>query len=211
MSDPVTITAFEPPPRAELCRFRMDRPVMPGGSDSFSSVEEARGHALFTALLEIPHVEAVGVEHDLIVVAKTDKSQPWGPVMVAAREAITSWFAAGLAPEVETIAEGDDAAETALRAKVERLLVETVNPGVAVHGGSIELVDVRGSRLFVRLSGGCQGCGASAITVKHGLATAVREVAPEVTEIVDVTDHAAGESPYYRSDEGGASPLPDGR
>jgi Fe-S cluster biogenesis protein NfuA len=201
-AEPVRITAFEPPPRAELCRFRMSRPVMPGASDAFSSLEEASGHPLFTALLRIPHVHSVGVEHDLIVMAKPDRSVPWEPLMAAAREAITAWFESGLAPEIAVIAEGDVEAESALAVKVRRVIEEIVNPGVAVHGGEVELVEVRGSRIFVRLGGGCQGCSASELTVRNGLTMAVRNAAPEVTDIVDVTDHSAGESPFYSPEDG---------
>jgi Fe-S cluster biogenesis protein NfuA len=187
----------------------MSRPVMPGASDAFSSSEDAGGHPLFTALLGIPHVDSVGVEHDLLVLAKSDRDVEWAPLMNAAREAIAAWFAAGLAPEVAVVAEGDRVAESALRVRIERVIADVVNPGVAAHGGEVELVEVRGSRIFVKLGGGCQGCGASAITVRHGLTTAVRRVAPEVTDIVDVTDHAAGENPYYDAEEAaGASALP---
>ena len=209
MSESVTITAFEPPPRAELCRFRLSRPVLPGASDAFSTPEETGGHALFSALLEIPHVDSVGVEHDLLVLAKSDRTAEWVPLMQAAREAIAAWFAAGLAPEVAVVVEGDVTAESALRVRIERVIADVVNPGVAAHGGEVELVEVRGSRIFVKLGGGCQGCGASAITVRHGLTTAVRSVAPEVTDIVDVTDHSAGEDPYYEAAESaGTSALP---
>jgi Fe-S cluster biogenesis protein NfuA len=200
-SPSVTITAFEPPPRAEICRFRLSRPVLPGASDSFSSPEEAAGHALAASLLGVPHVDLVGFDHDLVVVAKRDRSAPWAPLMAEVRARIEAWFAGGHAPAVATIAEGDAAAEEALRARVQACLDEVVNPGVAEHGGEVTLVRVRGSRIFVTLGGGCQGCSASALTVRHGLTQAVRRAAPEVTDIVDVTDHAAGESPYYGAED----------
>jgi Fe-S cluster biogenesis protein NfuA len=211
VSESVRITVFEPPPRAELCRFRVSRPVLPGAQDYFGSLEEAGGHALFRALLEIPAVDGVGAEHDQVVLVRRDRAAAWRPIMEAATEAIESWFAAGLAPELPTIAEGDAAGEALLREKVERVIAEVVNPGVAAHSGEVRLVEVRGSRVFVTLGGGCQGCSASAITVRHGLTSAIRKAAPEVTEIVDVTDHAAGQRPWYSSDEGtGESALPTG-
>ena len=209
MSESVTITVFEPPPRAELCRFRLSRPVLLGGSEFFSKAEEVEGHPLFAALLGIPHVDSIGIEHDLVVLAKTDRSAAWAPLMAAAREAISSWFAAGLAPDIASIVEGDSAGEGALQSKVERVLAEVVNPGVAAHGGLVELVEVRGSRIFVRFGGGCQGCSASELTLRQGLTTAVRHAAPEVTDIVDVTDHDAGDAPHFSPDDpSGSSALP---
>ena len=207
MSDSVELRVFEPPTRAELCRYRASRPVLPGGQDYFASVEEVEGHALFRSLLEIPGVDGVGVEHDQVVLVRKDRARPWPPIVEAGRQAILAWFAAGLAPELPTIEEGDEAAEALLREKVQRVIDEVVNPGVAAHSGEVTLQEVRGSRVFVTLGGGCQGCGASAITVRHGLTTAIQKVAPEVTEIVDVTDHAAGQSPWYRG-EAGESALP---
>lgn len=209
MSERVQVTVFEPPRRAELCRFRVGRPVLPGGQDYFGSLAEAGDHPLFRALLEIPAVDGVGVEHDQVVLVRRDRAAAWSPIMEAATAAIEDWFAAGLAPELPTIAEGDRAAEALLREKVQRVIEEVVNPGVAAHSGEVSLVDVRGSRVFVSLGGGCQGCSASALTVRHGLTSAIRKVAPEVTEIVDVTDHSAGRDPYYSPGEaGGESALP---
>ncbi len=37
----------------------------------------------------------------------------------------------------------------------------------------------------------------AAVTLRHGIETAIRELVPEITEIVDVTDHASGTDPYY--------------
>jgi len=47
------------------------------------------------------------------------------------------------------------------------------------------------------MSGGCQGCAASSVTLRQGFEVMVRRVAPEIVDIVDTTDHAAGEKPFY--------------
>ncbi|MBI4607982.1 MAG: NifU family protein, partial [Candidatus Rokubacteria bacterium] len=51
--------------------------------------------------------------------------------------------------------------------------------------------------VYIRMSGGCQGCGMADVTLKQGIERLIFEEAPEVTEILDVTDHAAGANPYY--------------
>lgn len=84
-----------------------------------------------------------------------------------------------------------------LAEKVQRLFDEEVNPRIASHGGAVELVDVADDVIYVRMMGGCQGCAASAMTLRQGIERMVREEIPEVRDIVDLTDHDAGANPYY--------------
>ena len=84
-----------------------------------------------------------------------------------------------------------------LAEKVQRLFDEQVNPRIASHGGAVELVDVADDVIYVRMMGGCQGCAASAMTLRQGIERMVREEIPEVRDIVDLTDHDAGANPYY--------------
>lgn len=84
-----------------------------------------------------------------------------------------------------------------IKTDVEELLKKEINPYVATHGGVIELLDVRGTRIFIHMGGGCQGCGQATATLKNGVETAIRQKIPQVTEILDTTDHAAGTNPYF--------------
>ena len=82
--------------------------------------------------------------------------------------------------------------------QIQAVLDEEVNPQVAAHGGYIDLIDVRGDKVFVEMGGGCQGCAMSKATLKQGVEKAIRARVPAVGEILDVTDHAGGTNPYYR-------------
>jgi Fe/S biogenesis protein NfuA len=81
--------------------------------------------------------------------------------------------------------------------KVRILLAERINPALAAHGGFAELVGVEGDKAFVTMGGGCQGCAMSAATLREGITKAILEAIPEITEVVDTTDHEQGENPYY--------------
>jgi Fe/S biogenesis protein NfuA len=81
--------------------------------------------------------------------------------------------------------------------KVQQLIAEAINPGLASHGGYTALVGVEDTKVFLSMGGGCQGCSLSAATMVQGIQTAIKEAIPEVTEVVDVTDHQAGENPFY--------------
>jgi len=84
-----------------------------------------------------------------------------------------------------------------MRKKIQKLLDEQVNPMVASHGGFIELIDYANATAFIRMSGGCQGCGAARETLRDGVETSLFEAFPRLKSVVDVTDHGAGENPYY--------------
>jgi Fe/S biogenesis protein NfuA len=84
-----------------------------------------------------------------------------------------------------------------LAEKVSAVLERQVNPQIASHGGRIDLVGVEGTEIFMEMSGGCQGCAMSRMTLRQGVERMIREAIPEVTAIHDVTDHSAGENPYF--------------
>ncbi len=81
---------------------------------------------------------------------------------------------------------------------VQAVLDTRINPGVGGHGGMVSLVDVRDGTAYMRFGGGCQGCAAVDVTLRAGVEAALAEAVPEITAVVDVTDHTAGENPYYR-------------
>ncbi len=82
--------------------------------------------------------------------------------------------------------------------QVAQVLAEAVNPAIASHGGRAELVSVDGTVAYLKLGGGCQGCGMAQVTLKEGIERILLESIPELTDIVDVTDHASGTDPYYQ-------------
>lgn len=83
--------------------------------------------------------------------------------------------------------------------RVATVLERHINPSIAMHGGHAELAGVQEGTAYLRLSGGCQGCSMAAVTLRQGIETALRELVPEITEVVDVTDHASGTNPYYEA------------
>jgi Fe/S biogenesis protein NfuA len=95
-----------------------------------------------------------------------------------------------------------------LATEIQALLDSQINPGVASHGGYVELLDVKDNRVFVRMGGGCQGCGMASVTLKQGVEVMIRQQFPQIEAVVDTTDHAGGENPYYQQSKGGgASPF----
>ncbi len=85
---------------------------------------------------------------------------------------------------------------------IQEFLDDEVNPLVASHGGVIDLLDVAGGVAWLRMGGGCQGCGMADVTLSQGVRTAILERFPEVGEVRDATDHAAGTHPYHPAAHG---------
>jgi len=81
--------------------------------------------------------------------------------------------------------------------KIGQLLEQSINPSLAAHGGFATLVGVDGTKVFLTMGGGCQGCSMSAATLVEGIQVAIKEALPEVTDVIDATDHSAGENPFY--------------
>lgn len=82
--------------------------------------------------------------------------------------------------------------------RVKQVIEERINPGIASHGGHVTLVEVREDVAYLEMSGGCQGCGMAAVTLKQGIERMLTEEVPEIQSVVDVTDHTSGDNPYYK-------------
>jgi Fe/S biogenesis protein NfuA len=83
--------------------------------------------------------------------------------------------------------------------RVQWVLDHHIAPAIASHGGTATLVAVEDDAAFLRLGGGCAGCGMAAVTLSQGIEVAIRDNVPEINRVVDVTDHAAGDNPYFEA------------
>ena len=87
-----------------------------------------------------------------------------------------------------------------LAQRVRDVLDSQVNPSIAAHGGQIDLVDVKDTDIYLEMSGGCQGCAMSRMTLRQGVERMLKEQVPEITAVHDVTDHAGGSNPYFNAE-----------
>ncbi|MBF92477.1 MAG: Fe/S biogenesis protein NfuA [Euryarchaeota archaeon] len=80
---------------------------------------------------------------------------------------------------------------------VAEVIADQVNPVVATHGGHVDLIGVDEGKAMIAFGGGCQGCGMVDVTLKEGIEVMITEGVPQISEVVDMTDHAAGTNPFY--------------
>ena len=198
MSQPaqdVAITA-QPTANPQVCTFTVDRLLHEGRVVRCMSREAAAGSPLLEALLEIDDVREIVVAGPSLSVAKTGDTtwQQLGPKIGAA---IRGALASGEPLVADSFTERTPA-EAEIRNVVDKILADQINPQIASHGGHVQVTDVQGTVVFLVMGGGCQGCSSAHATLRQGVEKAIRQAIPAVTEIVDVTDHAAGADPYYR-------------
>lgn len=177
------------------CRFTLPEPVHKGGAVYFASKEQAAGSPLVESLFGLPGVKAVKVGGDSVTVTR-EEAEDWPKAARALAQILRRHLASGQAA-LSKDARPNIPSPEEIREKVNALLEEQINPAVAGHGGSIHLVEVKGATVVLRMAGGCQGCASSKATLKGGVERALRDAIPELDDIVDVTDHPAGENPYY--------------
>lgn len=194
------ITAAVSPSDPRVCAFTLDRPIF-DGSALCRDADAARGSPLFEQLFALPGVVQVWVAGDRVTVACAEP-QPWEIAAKTIARAIRAALADGLgrSPVVHTSLSLGDLTE-----RVRSVLNAEVNPGLAQHGGKAELVAVNDGVAEILLTGGCQGCGAAKMTLSLGIERALRDKIPELRGVLDVTDHASGERPYYSG--AGQSPF----
>ena len=166
----------------------------------FASADEAAGSPLAAAIFGIPAagVAEVIVSGNLVTVVKRGPT-PWtaiGKSVGAAIRAALSTSAPAVTPRETAAASTDD---DSLYEQVAQLFETKVNPMVARHGGAVELIDVQDGVVMLRMGGGCQGCGMADVTLRQGIEAMLREHAPAVKGLVDVTDHSSGSNPYFAS------------
>ena len=202
---PVSIRAEVSLADPDTCKFTVSRSVHPGGPFYFENQQQAQGSPLVERLFDLPGVAHVLVAGNVVTVGK-ESSPAWSALNASIGTVIRSQLLTGICAILESPRRTGTSqrSDAEVRTAVQSLLDREVNRSIANHGGQISIVEVRDGKLWIAMSGGCQGCNASQVTLKNGFELMVRRIAPEIVEIVDSTDHTAGTKPFYpRAGEAG--------
>ena len=183
----------------DTCKFTVSETVHPGGPFLFLNRQSGAGSPLIERLFALPGVAHVLVADNVVTVGK-NASADWSGLKAEIGAVIRTQRLTGVRAILEApqASPSTDRNDEQIRAAVQALLDRETNPSIAAHGGKIVIVEVKDSRLYLEMSGGCQGCAASQVTLHQGFERMARRVAPELLDVIDVTDHAAGTKPFYR-------------
>ena len=196
MSDEKNINiSGEPTLDPQVCKFIVDYPLYENKTCTCRSKDMAKGSPLLEALFEIENISQVMVSGSTLTIAKSG-ADAWQVLGSQIGKAVRASIQGG-GILIADNAEKMKPSEVDIRNKVEELFEKEINPQIASHGGFVELAYIEDTKVFVRLGGGCQGCSSSNATLKQGIAKAIQQLIPEVTEVIDATDHSAGLNPYY--------------
>ena len=93
--------------------------------------------------------------------------------------------------------------DASIEERITYVLQSEINPGLAGHGGNCALVEVvedeeHGLTAVLKFGGGCQGCSAIDVTLKQGVETTLKQHIPELSRVVDQTDHSQAEGAYFK-------------
>ncbi len=199
LTDPtITIQAETSAVDPDTCKFTVNRTVHPGGPFFFDDRERGAGSPLVERLFALPGVTYVLVADNVVTVGK-ESGASWSGLKSAIGTGLRTQLLTGIPAILEATAPAGalERSDAESRAVIQKLLDQEVNRSIASHGGQISIVDVQDRNLYIAMSGGCQGCAASKVTLRQGFEVMVRNVAPEIVNIVDTTDHAAGDTPFY--------------
>jgi Fe-S cluster biogenesis protein NfuA len=182
------------------CTIYIDRPLLDKMSAWFTSPSAAFGNSpLAESIFEVNGIESVQIHGGTILVTRDPYvKESWTDTSKEVAARIRNHFTKQAPIVTDSFLNGLPA-EKDIQDKLQTVIDTEVNPSIAAHSGSISLERVEANTVFIRMMGGCQGCAASAVTLKQGIFQAFREAVPQVGAILDVTEHAAGTNPYYTS------------
>ncbi len=185
-------------PDPNMCRFEVNRTLLDDWTVDFKEPADSQGSPLADALFAVQGITRIKVSGNAITLTK-DVPTPWPELAKDILPAIKQPLLAPAPPisdaALEAVQEGP---ESDMADLITQLLEVHINPALAAHGGYVKLQKIEDRDVYIEMGGGCQGCAASKMTMKHGVENAIRDVCPNVREVIDVTDHAAGDNPYYR-------------
>ena len=197
MSEPVKIGG-ELTPDPDVCHFHVNRNIVEDVALIFQSKEDSKGSPLIDKLFAIEGIHRILVSGSTITITKNVPA-PWPHLAADIAKAIKDSLS-GESPAIASIVvdEIKNASMDGVEEEIAELFENDINPALASHGGFVKLVKIENRDVYVEMGGGCQGCASSKATLRYGVESAIRRVAPQVRNIVDATDHAAGVNPYYK-------------
>lgn len=94
-------------------------------------------------------------------------------------------------------------ADASVEERINYVLQSEINPSLAAHGGDVQLLELIeeegvGLTAVLKFGGGCQGCSAVDMTLRQGVEVQLKQQIPELTQVVDDTDHTRTENAYYK-------------
>jgi Fe-S cluster biogenesis protein NfuA len=175
-------------------KFVLSRSVADFIGQKFFTQKDASDSPVAAALLKVPGIVAVELLGNEVTAVKSGDAPDWDTIKPSIYKAVNIMNEKAI--ESTDSAPADSKADDITFKLVDQMFREHINPALAGHGGSVELIDVQDGIVVVRMMGGCQGCGMARVTLQEGVEVTLKKAIPAVKGVRDITDHAAGANPY---------------
>ena len=174
----------EQTPNPATLKFLPGRAVMPEGTASFATQEEAEQSPLAARLFEIEGVTGVFFGNDFISVSKIEERE-WFLLKPSILGVIMEHFVSGqpLLTGDSDSGHADHGDGDEVSSQIKELLDTRVRPAVAQDGGDIVFQGFERGVVYLRMQGACSGCPSSTATLKMGIENMLRHYIPEVVEV----------------------------
>jgi Fe-S cluster biogenesis protein NfuA len=196
MAQEIQIISEEDPRNADVCRFTSTRTLYVG-TRTIANLQETTELPLAQRLFGIGGIVRLQLIGHLLVVTKSSENE-WAELTKEITSILTEYLLSGLALTTDQVQDQMMLLGRSTREKVQYLIDTHINPGIAEHGGFVRVVDLINDIVYLRMGGGCQGCGAADFTLRQGIETIIKRSVPEISQIIDVTNHSDGVNPYYK-------------
>lgn len=176
-------------PNPNTLKFVVNRELLAKGAAHFGQADKAANAPLAKALFEVPGVAALLVGTNFVTVTKADDGD-WDILAERVPLTIERHLADGK-PIFDTNYVFETPAESTgptseIETKIKEVLDNEIRPAVAMDGGDITFGKYEDGIVYLHLQGSCSHCPSSVATLKMGVETRLKEVVPEIKEVVQV-------------------------
>lgn len=189
--------------------FTASVPFLDGGIVECNSPEKTEGSPLFTELFKLPWVKEASAEGRALILKKREGSAPWNILAPEVAAIIRNLYQDNITfisssyPRKKEFRSAQPSPpvnevniNTPLGKRIQQVLAEKISAGLSSHGGYVVLTNLENGKVYLYFGGGCQGCSQITVTVKQGVEKVLFKEFPELSEVIDITDHSAGKNPY---------------
>ncbi len=179
----MVMTEFTPNPNS--LKFNTNRQILDAGTAHFSSAEKAIGAPLAKKIFEAENIAEVFIGHDFVTVTRSADAKSWAKIISQVTEIIRKHLESG---EVSVFPSEPSAqpVQDEISQRIIEILDERIRPAVARDGGDIIFDSYEDGIVRLHLQGACSTCPSSIATLKSGVESMLKELIPEVRQVIQV-------------------------
>jgi Fe-S cluster biogenesis protein NfuA len=174
-------------PNPNTLKFVVNQTLLEKGAANYTESAGAGNSPLAQKLFTVPGVAGVMIGRNFVTITKGDEGD-WEKIHQASVDTITSHLDTG-AKAVEgdvSAPENHHQAQGEIETKIRQILDDEIRPAVAMDGGDITFDKYQDGVVYLFLQGSCSGCPSSTLTLKMGIESRLREIIPEIKEVVSI-------------------------